>query len=409
MSPPSSRVPASLPKAEMHVHISLALPLKLFIQRYEEGRTGSLTKRFVDPHEKNRAYKDQRYYPSLTKFHGTYEALRGLTATTDELRDVTQLYLERIAREGSIYAELSNTFRDERSFAGQVEAIAEGIEAARRNTGIEARIVATSIRNFGHEKAEQAARFLVQNPMPYVTAFGLVGDEGADNLAAYGEAMRIAFNDAGLGLTPHVAEQHVTNAVDFLKAIPAEALNIKDDDHRRLRVGHGTMIHVSSHLMDEFRRHNICLEVCLSANKRLDLPEKAKQRAMGTLVSSSDDSVSVSIDRPLRNYFREMGHHPLGVFLQQKLTCALGSDNPLLMNTNIGKEYSLAVQATRCDEAQLLQFTMNAIRHANVDAETRAVLLAKLSKYQTMHDAGVLPTDETPALDFLNGQSPVRA
>ena len=82
--------------------------------------------------------------------------MRHLTMTPRELASTTQDYLERISREGCIYAEISNSFRDEEGFEERMEAISAGIEAAKYNKGIEARIVVTAIRDQGGEHATEA-------------------------------------------------------------------------------------------------------------------------------------------------------------------------------------------------------------------------------------------------------------
>ena len=117
------RVDYTLPKAEMHVHISLALSNDMFGRRVKSRRT-PLEMDFLVKREK-------RYYKNLTEFHNTYEACRGMTSTYGELASTVQNYLERIAREGAIYAEISNSFREGDEFTRQMEAVQAGIEAAR--------------------------------------------------------------------------------------------------------------------------------------------------------------------------------------------------------------------------------------------------------------------------------------
>jgi len=65
----------------MHVHISLALSVEIFLRRVKDTRT-SLTAEFL-------LQRDKRYYPTLQDFHLTYEAMRHITATPEELAEVT--------------------------------------------------------------------------------------------------------------------------------------------------------------------------------------------------------------------------------------------------------------------------------------------------------------------------------
>lgn len=370
------KVPYHLPKADMHVHISLALSDEGFKRRVKKRRT-PLELDFLVAREK-------RYYRDLTEFHGTYEACRDMTKTQQELADTVQHYLERIAREGAIYAEISNSFREGALFESQMEAVSAGIEAARNNMGIESRIIVTSLRNSGAEKAEEAAKTLshMKNKYPLITGFGLVGDESVNRFSEFTRALHMAWHDAGLGLTPHVAEQHLHNAVDFLDSIPDEAWNINPSDHRRLRVGHGVLIHMSSDLMDEFSQRQICMELCISANKRIGLPQETKQLQIGEIIRATTSDRTITIDKPLQLYYEQAEAHPIKMLMDKSIPVCLGSDNPLLMNTNIGKEYSMSHKAGVTDTAHHLQITRNAINNANIDAITRSRLTAHIERYE---------------------------
>lgn len=373
----------TLPKAEMHVHIALALASQVFLRRIKDRRT-PLTPDFL-------ITQNHRYYQDLKEFHNTYEAMRHITKTPRELASTVQDYLERISREGCVYAEISNSFRDEALFDQQMEAIAAGIEAAQYNKGIEARIVVTSIRDFGAEKAEKAVKHLTKKRHKYVTGFGLVGDEGLNPFSDFKQALHMAWHEAGLGLAPHVAEQHPRNAIDFLSSLPEEALNARETETRRLRIGHGTLIHLSSELMTEFAEKKICLETCLSANKRLGLPDNTKAIVQGDRITSTDKQRDVVMDNPRLDYYNDIAKHPLKTFAQKGIPVCLGSDNPLLMNTNIGKEYSLAVKAGYEDVAPIINLTKTALNFANVEYDVRQKLLNHVSQYEADLAMGKTP------------------
>jgi adenosine deaminase len=367
------KVPWSLPKAEMHVHISLALANESFIRRVKKKRTPLSLDFLID--------RETRYYPDLKKFHHTYEAMRHMTSTNQELASTVQRYLERIAREGAIYAEISNSFRNPESFDAQIEAVEEGIKAAKENTGLETRIVVTTLRDHGGEKALEAVKHLKRSPKKYVGAFGLVGDESLNTMNEFSESLHYAWHEAGIGLTPHVAEQYLHNAVDFLSSVPEEAFDYNKKDHRQLRVGHGVLIHRSSELLRLFKERNICLEICLSANKRISLPEETKKQPLTQEVIAQDQSLKIIADNPLQDYYQSIEEHPIKTIVDAGVPVCLGSDNPLLLNTNIGKEHALAHKAGLTKHEDHLNITRNAIKFANVDYETRKKLSKKIDRY----------------------------
>lgn len=372
-------VPVALPKAEMHIHISLALSAEHFIRRVKKKRTTIKLDFLVE--------RERRYYPTLQDFHHTYESMRHITSTTYELAEVTQTYLERIAREGCIYAELSFSYRPNAPFEAQIEALAEAIEVARHNTGIEARIVVTTLRDQGPEMAEAAIRACMRLRSPYIVAFGLVGDEAMGSLLDYRRQFALAWNEAGLGLTPHVAEQSLHNGVDFLAALPEEARKNPRGPGRKVRLGHGTLVYRSSELLRVMQDSGICFEVCLSANKRINVPHQVDVQGTRFVV-----------DRPRREYFQTLADHPLLDFHRAGVPLCLGSDNPLLMNTNIGKEYALARKYSGATLADCLRFTRNAIAYANIDTITEKRLSHLLDVYESKTAAGFQPA--TTALNY---------
>ena len=370
------RVKYELPKADMHVHISMAWDDGRFIRAVKKGYT-TLGPDFL-------TNRDNRYFANLSEHHFAYEAARKKAQLTPVgLSDIVQTYLQKIAQQGAIYAEISNSFRSGSDFDWQMEAIAAGIDAANHNTGIESRIVVTTLRDHGHEQAEKAAQHLAKVKYRHVTAFGLVGNEEKDDFYNYAKSFKIAYNDAGLGLVPHVAEQYPANAIGFLDALPKEALNQSHTtDPRRTRAGHATTIHLSSDLMNEFAQNNICIESCISSNNRIGLPQRTLNYNIGDIIGSGADR-QFAVDRPLSTYFNDkIEQHPITEFIQRGIPICLGSDNPLLQNTNISKEYSQTLRAG-VDQKLLLTFTENAIKFANIDNETRQTLMGKVKEYES--------------------------
>lgn len=366
-------VPTTLPKAEMHIHIGLALSVEMFIRRVKKMRTSIKVDFLVE--------RESRYYPTLQDFHHTYEAMRHITSTPYEVAEVAQTYLERIAREGCIYSELSFSYRPGAPFEEQIEALTEAIEVSRHNSGIEARIVVTTLRDMGPDVAEEAIRACIKINSPYIVAFGLVGDEAIGSLVDYKKQFNLAWHEAGLGLAPHVAEQSIHNCIDFLAALPEHALKNPRYKNQKVRMGHGTLVYRSSELLKRMADTGICFEVCLSANKRINVPQTVDM----------PNGATVKIDRSRREYFQTLADHPMPEFHAAGIPICLGSDNPLLMNTNIGKEYALARKFAQLSVEDCLQITRNAVAYANIDPITEKRLADLIQIYETKTAAGIKP------------------
>ena len=102
-----------------------------------------------------------------------------------------------------------------------IAGIARGIDDARRDSGIEARILISAVRNFGVEQALRVAKYAAEHPHPYVVGFSMAGDEAGFPAGDFADAFAIAAG-AGLGCTIHAGEwagaQSVRAALELPRA-----------------------------------------------------------------------------------------------------------------------------------------------------------------------------------------------
>src|SRR5690606_12562322 len=138
-------------------------------------------------------------------------------------RLLAETYLASLAAQGAIYSEFFIS-PDHAKSAGldpqaYVEGLADGIDRARADHGIEARMIVVGLRHLGPAAVEATARWTVANRHPLVTGFGMAGDERMHHPRDFVRAFDIA-RAAGLGITVHAGElvgaQSVRDALDFL-------------------------------------------------------------------------------------------------------------------------------------------------------------------------------------------------
>ena len=109
-------------------------------------------------------------YTDFLDFLDTYDRAASVVRTTDDYRDVTYEYLAGCAREGAIYVELIVS-PDHAQLAGlsgerHLAAIARGIDEARRDHGIEARVQLVAVRNLGVDHALRRGALRGHPPPP---------------------------------------------------------------------------------------------------------------------------------------------------------------------------------------------------------------------------------------------------
>src|ERR1700749_3070892 len=136
---------ASLPKAELHVHLEGTAPPELVARI--AARNG------VDLQEELPGNDGRFRYTDFLDFLRTYDLAASVIRTGEDYRDITYEYLCSCADGGAIYVELTAS-PDHATDVGlsheeHLEGIAQGIDDARRDTGIEGRILISAVRNYG--------------------------------------------------------------------------------------------------------------------------------------------------------------------------------------------------------------------------------------------------------------------
>jgi len=320
-----------LPLAELHVHLEGTAPPELI--RRIAARNGLSVPEGVF------AAPDRFAWVDFLDFLRTYDRAASVIRTAQDYRDVTYEYLTACAREGAVYVELiaspdhaaSVGLPDEEHFAG----IAQGIDDARVDTGIEARILVTAIRNFGVAAAEAIARHAAEDRHPYVVGFNLAGDEAGYPPAQFARAYEIA-HDSGLGCTVHAGEHAGAESVREALQLPVT------------RISHGVRATEDPALVRTLAERGVVLEACPTSN-------------VATGVYTGYET------------------HPLRQLYEAGVKVTLGSDDPPYFGASIGGEYALAQERLGFEEGELRSITRTAVEASFADDALKRALLKRLT------------------------------
>src|SRR5690242_21262834 len=313
----------TLPKAELHVHLEGTAPPDLI--RRIAARNG------VDLPERLLGTDGRFRYTDFLDFLRTYDLAASVIRTVEDYRDITYEYLCACARGGAIYVELTASpdhaalvgLSDEEHWDG----IARGIDDARRDTGIEGRILISAVRNFGVEQALRVARHAAERPHPYVVGFSMAGDEAGYPAHDFAEVFAIAA-DAGLGCTIHAGEWAGAESVRAALELPITLIS------------HGVRAIEDPALVDELAERGIVLECCPTRNVVLGV-------------------------------FESYEEHPLRRLADAGVKVTLGSDDPPYFGATIEGEYEVCAQRMGFGEADLRDVTLTAIEAAFCDEGLR--------------------------------------
>jgi len=320
-----------LAKAELHVHLEGTAPPEL-IARIAARNGVALPDGMLNEH-------GSFHYQDFLHFLRTYDLAASVIRTAEDYREITYEYLADVARDGGIYVELTAS-PDHAALVGLSDdehllGIAAGIDEARRDHGIEARILLSAVRNFGIEQALRVARFAAQHPHPYVVGFALAGDERVP-VADFAEAFRIAAA-AGLGCSVHAGEWQGPDSVRAALALPVS----------RIRIDHGVRAIEDPALVSELAARGITLNACPTSNVVLGV-------------------------------YESYAEHPLPHLRAAGVRVTLGSDDPPYFGATLAGEYEVCVQHFGCDDHDLREITAAAIDAAFCDESLRSELRARL-------------------------------
>jgi adenosine deaminase len=319
-----------IPKAELHVHLEGTAPPHL-VRRIAE-RNGLRVPDGVFAAPDRFAWRD------FLDFLQTYDMAASVIRTAEDYRDITYEYLRGCAEEGAVYVELIAS-PDHAALVGlsdeeHLDGIAAGIDDARRDHGIEARILLTCIRNYGVESAVRIARHAAERPHPYVVGFQMAGDEAGYPPGPFAEAYAIAAG-AGLGCSVHAGEWAGAESVRAALALPVT------------RIGHGVRAIEDPALVAELAERGVVLECCPTSNVVLGV-------------------------------FDSYETHPLPALREAGVRVTLASDDPPYFGASVGGEYAVARERFGWAEAELVAITRTAIEASFAEPELRAALLDRV-------------------------------
>jgi adenosine deaminase len=321
-----------LPLAELHVHLEGTAPPALIQKLADRNGLKVPDGVFAAP--------DRFQWVDFLDFLRTYDMAATVIRTEQDYRDVTYEYLMSCARDGAIYVELiaspDHAANVGLSDAAHFGGIAQGIDDARRDGGIEARVLVVAVRNFGVERAIEIARTYGEDRPPYVVGFNLAGDEAGYPAAPFAPAYEIA-SSLGLGCTVHAGEHDGADSVRQAIALPGVT-----------RISHGVRAIEDPELVKEIADRGLVLEACPTSN-------------VATKVFSGYEN------HPLKRL------HEAGV----KLT--LGSDDPPYFGATIAGEYAVARERFGFEEGELETITRTAVQGSFAEDAVKNALLNRIT------------------------------
>lgn len=325
----------SLPAAELHVHLETSLRLRRLAERDLGGPAPLDEPHLVADPSRFNGYDRLR----RLRYAGRVGRIPDELYTRERIARITEELLGESAARGVRYVEVRVGGR--RAFEllgirGMLEAMAEARERAHQRHGIAVGYIVCIVRERGPEEAHAVAREAAAGRDCGVVGIDVAGDEANYPPYLFQKAVDIA-RAAGLGITVHAGE--FAGAASVWTAIYQLGAQ---------RIGHGIRAIDDAPLLDYLREKRVTLELCPTSNVRLGL------------VAS----------------YRDL---PIKRFLQAGVPVTVNSDDPLLLGTDLRREYMIVARECGLSHDDLLTLARNAARAAFLPPADRARLEAEIA------------------------------
>ncbi len=319
------------PKIELHVHLEATIQpetLLAIARRNGEALPASTVEGLRE------LYRFRDFDHFIEVWILTTNCLRH----EEDFRQVVVDYAAEARRHGAVYLEaifspIERTWRGV-SWETMLEGYCGGVAEAREAHGVEVRLNPDITRSAPLDDAFELVRQVARYRDRGVVAVGLGGEEALYPPEPFAPAFRAA-REAGLGSVPHAGE--VAGPASIRGALDA----LEPD-----RIRHGIRAVEDPGLVGELRDRGLVLDVTPISNVRTGA------------VASLDE-------------------HPLPELVRAGVRCTVSTDDPVMFDTDLTREYE-AAETLGLDPRALYE---NALAGALCDEETKARLRAVAAEF----------------------------
>ena len=338
----------SLPKVLLHEHLDGVLRPQTIIELAKNGDYDQLPTQ--DPEELAGWFHQGANQGSLPKYLEGFAHTIAVMQNEEALERVAYEQAEDLSHDGVVYFEtrFAPLFHTRKGLTHQqvVSAVLKGLERGRKDFGISSGLIICAMRNMdvSLEMAELAVDFRQRG----VVGFDLAGEEGGyppkKHVDAFHYIQRQNFN-----ITVHAGEgfgkESIWQAIQYCGAHRiGHGTRLVDDiavtDGRVVKLGD-----LAQYVLDK----RIPLEICLLSNVHVGAA-------------------------------RSLAEHPFKLFYQEKFRVTLNTDNRLMSNTSMTKEFEAARDTFGLTMDDFEKITINAMKSAFLPYDRRCEFIYSVIK-----------------------------
>ncbi|HOG19053.1 MAG TPA: adenosine deaminase [Salinivirgaceae bacterium] len=333
----------SLPKAELHCHLDGSLRVDTIIEiakKYD-------VKLPVEGKEKLTKYLQAgENCNSLTDYLKVFDVTCSVLQWEDTLERATYELAEDCVEENIRYLEIrfSPILHVEKGLkmTQVVDAVLEGKKRAEKDFDIKIGIIICGLRHMSPEVSLILAELCVAYKNRGVVGYDLAGDEYNHPAKNHKEAFYLIINN-NINTTVHAGEasgpESIHQALHWVRAN---------------RIGHGTRLREDGDLFNYVNDHRIPLEMCITSNVQTKAVES-------------------------------YGKHPLKFYFDYGLRVTINTDNRLVSNTTLTKEYMITVEKFGFTPDELKYLIINGFKSAFLPNNEKVRILKRVTAELEQH------------------------
>lgn len=318
-----------LPKVELHLHLDCSLSYAV-VSRIDPS---------VTLQEYQRDFNLPAKCTNLVEFFKRAPKGAALMQTEEQLRLVTFDVFEQLRQDNIIYAEilLVPLMHTNKGLSAEnvVEIVNDEVAKASQATGIEARIILSTLRHYSTQQSLETVKLIERFKGLHVGGLDLGAYEAGFPIFAHIPAFQYAAQ-RGIPRTVHAGEARGAEGV-------WETLEYLHPS----RIGHGVRSIEDPNLIEHLREERVHLEVCPSSNVQIDLYETYAQ-------------------------------HPINTFYESGLSVSVNTDTRMIANVTLTQEYEKLHQAFGWDKRHFLRCNLNALAASFLPEEIKQGLERRL-------------------------------
>ncbi|HZW40458.1 MAG TPA: adenosine deaminase [Ignavibacteriaceae bacterium] len=339
----------SVPKVLLHDHLDGGLRPTTIIELANELKYNKLPTK--DPGELAEWFHRGANKGNLVEYLQGFEHTTAVMQTKEALERIAYEMMEDMKNDGVCYVEtrFAPVFHTSKGLYNEdvVQAVLNGLERGKKDFGVGYGLILCGMRNMKNtlDIAELAVNFRKQG----VVGFDLAGEEGGYPPKRHIEAFQF-IQRANFNITIHAGEafgmESIWQAIQWCSAHRiGHATHLREDiiyDKEGQVVGLGEL---AQYVLDK----RIPLEICLLSNVHTGAVDKIE-------------------------------NHPFGVLFREKFRVTINTDDRLMSDTTMTKEFMTAIEHFGLNLEDVEKITINSMKSAFISYKDRLNFIYKIIK-----------------------------